>query len=671
VPAEGQAEYCRADFDLRGAATSIPTVDHNVNPIAQAAEDAGRKIAGANEANLGEQLNVAVGQFAGWPYKVASGRALERDGGTAGPFASIVYVSKQGGEEDLNAIPADTLAAVIDASETADLDMLRASYARVVQAKRLKKAPAPRTAGVPTTTVTLGIIFALRSAVPLEELAEELQRLNAETPAREWPDMVVVANTGTINYAGQFPGDGELGLFLPPAEGALANYTPPMYVAMIMKAVGSHAFGQMTALLVAHLAIFSPGAKVPNFSHILEVVPQTAVMVSGYQYNLRGEIQPVPRQFYNDRYFPPLPMRIEDQKGELLSTIEFLPWQDGGVLLLKGKLPLDGLMIFLGGEALKKAGIVRRPPDLQISYVLPITAAHFGEMLTRLQRQSNMVVRRTEPNWIVQKYADEGSTSPFMARLFIGIMRLREVIYPDPAKRDTFDKPYEFVMSSLMNARATAKEIATLWDEHARKVGSGAIARLQGKAIHIDESVDKELRKQVESFLNAAVRALKQGTQNLGNELGVNIGFMFKQQAAFEAGIAALGQDSLLVEYLRQTRTWSEPLVETRNAIEHKGWTLPRVIYSQKDRGIVAAEPEISGQSLTSFVGFMLDRMCCFVEEFAAHCLQRRMLPEITITELPIAKRSEELPERFRLTLGSGGLARWNIAYHASRFEDT
>jgi hypothetical protein len=643
-----------------------------MNPVAQATEDAGRKVAGANVANLPEQLNEAVGQFAGWPYKAASGRIVERDGGTAGPFASIISVSQQGVAQDLYALPADTVAAVIDAYEIADIDMLRASYTRVAEAKRLKKMPAPRSDGVPSTTVTMGVIFALRSAVPLEELADELKRLNAGTPAREWPDMVVVANTGTINYAGQFPGGGELCLLLPPAEGALANYTPPMYVVMIMTSVGIHAFGQMTALLVAHLAIFSPGAKVPDFSHILETVPKTAVMVTGYQYNLRGEIQPVPRQFYNDRYFPPPPMRIEDQKGELLSTIEFLPWQDGGGLLLKGKLPLDGLMIFLGGEALKKAGVVRRPPDLQISYVLPITAVNFGEMLTRLQRQSNMVVRRTEPKWIVQKFADEGSTSPFMARLYLGILRVRDIIYTDPSERDPFDKPYEFVISSLMNARTTAKETATIWDEHARKVASGEIARLQGKTIHIDESVDKELRKQVESFLNAAVRALKQGMQGLANELGVSIGFMFKQQPAFAAGIAALqATDPLLAEYLRQTRSWSEPLVESRNAIEHKGWTLPRVVYSQKGSGVVATEPEISGQPFTAFIGFKLDRLCCFVEEFTAHCLQRRMVPEITITELPIAKRVEELPERFRLTLGAGGLARWNIAYHASRFEET
>lgn len=645
-----------------------------MNPIAQAAADAGRQIDDASGANLAQQLNTAIGQFLGWPYKVASGCTADCDGGTTETFASIIHVSRQGGSaaEDLNAIPADTVAAVIDACEIVNLDMLRASYARVAQAKRLKKAPAPRTEGMVITTVTLGIIFALRSAVPLEELAEELQRLNARTPAREWPDMVVVANTGTINYGGQLPADAEMGMFLPPTEAALANYTPPMYVVMVMKAVGIHAFGQMTALLLAHLAIFSPGAQVPNFSHILEGVPHTAIVICGYQYNLRGEIQPVPRQFYNDRYFPPLPMRIEDQKGELLSTIEFLPWQDGGVLLLKGKLPLDGLMVFLGGDALKKAGVVRRPPDLQISYVLPISAANFSEMLTQLQRQSNMLVRRTEPNWIVQKFADEGSASPFMARLYLGITRLRDIIYPDPTKRDTFDKPYEFVMSSLMNARTTTKEIANLWDEHSRKIASGEIARLQGKTIRIDESIDKELRKQVESFLNAAVRALKQGVQDLGNELGVNIGFMFKQQPTFEAGIVALqAQDSLLAKYLRQTRTWSEPLVESRNAIEHKGWTLPRVIYSQKGSGIVAGEPEISGQPFTTFVGFMLDRMCCFVEDFTAHCLQKRMLPEITITELPIVKRSAELPERFNLTLAAGGLARWNIAYHASRFEET
>jgi hypothetical protein len=104
-------------------------------------------------------------------------------------------------------------------------------------------------------------------------------------------------------------------------------------------------------------------------------------------------------------------------------------------------------------------------------------------MLTRIQRQSNMIVRNDQTKWVVQKFADEGSQSPFMARLLMGIMRLRDVVFTDPAKRDKFDKSYEFVIASLMNARATSEEIIQLWEEHARKVSSGEVARLQGRTL--------------------------------------------------------------------------------------------------------------------------------------------------------------------------------------------
>lgn len=342
------------------------------------------------------------------------------------------------------------------------------------------------------------------------------------------------------------------------------------------------------------------------------------------------------------------------------------------MVLLQGKLPLDGLLVFLGKEALQKASVVRRPLDLQISYVLPITTTEFSEMLVRLQRQSNMVVRRSEPKWVIQKFADEGSRSPFMARVLMGTMHMRDAAYSDPAQRDKFDEPFELVSSSLMNARTTAKEIANLWEGHARRVASGEIARLQGQTIRIDESIDKELRKQVESFLNAAARALKQGMQQLATELQVDIGFMFKKQGSFDKGIAALhATDPAMVEYLRQTRAWSERLVQSRNDVEHNGWMLPRVIYRDTISGIAAAEPEISGQPVTQFVKFILDRLCCFVKEFTAHCLQRRMPEQITITEIPLAKRLKEAPERFTLTLLAGGLSRWTIAFHGSLFEET
>ena len=154
----------------------------------------------------------------------------------------------------------------------------------------------------------------------------------------------------------------------------------------------------------------------------------------------------------------------------------------------------------------------------------------------------------------------------------MGVLRMRNTAYSAPATRDKFDEHFDFVSLSLLNARTTAREVADLWEGHASRVASGEIARLHGQSIRIDENIDKDLRKQVEGFLNVAVRVLKQGMQGLAAELHVDIGFMFKQQGAFDKGIVALHTtDPALAEYLRQARAWSERLVQCRNDVEHKG----------------------------------------------------------------------------------------------------
>jgi hypothetical protein len=150
------------------------------------------------------------------------------------------------------------------------------------------------------------------------------------------------------------------------------------------------------------------------------------------------------------------------------------------VVLLRGKLPLEGLLVFLGKDALK--GKITRG-DLQISYVLPITQADFNVLLRRIQSQSNLRVSNDTTQWVVQKFADEGSSSPFMARVFLGNMRLRDAVFPDPEKRDAFDKAYEFVLMTLLNTRTTAQDIGKLFSEHAQKVARGEVARIQGRSI--------------------------------------------------------------------------------------------------------------------------------------------------------------------------------------------
>lgn len=641
--------------------------------IAQEASETGRQVAAVSAGTLSAALRAGIERYVGWPYKVASASVVDTSGAASDTFAAVVYTAKEKSPAAApTQIPGDSVAVVVDAIDSLTIDNFRAAYARIACVKRLKKSPAPKL-DTPTTTITLGVIYAQRSDLPLEVLAEELDRLNAATSSMEWPDMIVVASMGAIQYAAQFPGESLSGDYLPPAEGALNHYIPAVYVVIVLRPTGTFTFNKMMSFVVAHLGIFSPGAKLSNFTEFLDGVPKIAVVISGYQYDLKGNLNPVPRSQYQDRFVPAPPFQITDRRGQHLATIQLIPWQDGGTILLKGKLPLRGLLPFFGRQDILNAGVVTRPDDLQISYVLPITPADFSSMLNRFQQRSNMLVKQPQGQWVVQKLADEGSASPFMARLFMGLMRLRDAVYSDPVARENFDKAFDFVPTSLFTARTTAKEISEIWAGHARKVAAGEVVRRQGVAIHIDENIDKELRKQVEHFLNGAARVIKQGMQGLTAQLGVEIGFMFKKQPAFERGIATLkATDPLLADYLDKSRQmWSERLIKSRIDLEHNSWFLPRVTYDTSGANVVAVEPLIAGQPVTEFVQGMLDRVCCFVEDVTAHCIQKKMAAPITITEIPLAERRSEAPERFRLTLAVGGQPRWNIFYHSSSLEET
>jgi hypothetical protein len=90
------------------------------------------------------------------------------------------------------------------AAEAARLDdaaVARAAERSPVERMAMRKtAPSP---GSQTIEPTLGVIFASDSTVPLDELADELERLNARTLSDQWVDLVVVATKGQISYSAQ------------------------------------------------------------------------------------------------------------------------------------------------------------------------------------------------------------------------------------------------------------------------------------------------------------------------------------------------------------------------------------------------------------------------------------------------------------------------------------
>jgi len=282
-----------------------------------------------------------------------------------------------------------------------------------------------------------------------------------------------------------------------------------------------------------------------------------------------------------------------------------------------------------------------------------------------------MNVKPEEPRLTISKIADEGTTSPFVARMSLGILRLRDTVFSDDKKRLEFDEAYDLVFTTLFNAQKTGNEIIQTITEHTRKVSIGEIAQLRGHIIHINESIDGKQQKDVAEFLNSTVRVLKDGMQQLAAFLHLNIGFLYKKQGGFNKGIAALRKSKPdLADYLQETRKWSEQLISKRNEL-HGGWMLPKMEYNENLGRIEVIEPQISGQSVSEFINYMQDRLCCFVEEISTYGLQDQMPSGISVTEIPISERKTDCPERFQVTFISGGMSVWRIAYHVSKFEET
>ncbi|WP_263350005.1 hypothetical protein [Acidicapsa acidisoli] len=518
--------------------------------------------------------------------------------------------------------------------------------------------------------VPVGMIVACDCDRPLEQLVDAIATLNASIPSTRWADAVSVLSLGLINYAVQFEG-GKIGgdFILPNKTGAMQF---AMYVHVVVSSPGTYTFNRTCGFLFMHLGCFSRKTSLPTNQMLMEGVPRIAVNIRAYMFDATDHLVPVPDEMRQDRGYglQLMPYRVEDQKGKLLSRVQFVPWLGGAAIRVYGDLPLMPFIVLLG--KMDRPPQQMKTPDGTISSILPIGRPQFEVMLARFNRQSNVIFKREQPSWTVTKMADEGTASPFMARLFLNILDLRKSALETKADIEAFEKPYELVLMSSITVRDLAREIGELLTDHRSKIERGVGIRIDGRTIHVDEPIDKDLRQLVESFLNSSNRVMLTGMKEAAKALQIDIGFFFKKESTFLNGVTALdGSDPYLANYCRKARTWSDMLNSVRNDMEHNFWSVPRVQYRIEEGRVVVIEPGIMARSVSDFTKFVTDRMLCFVEEICVHGLQRRMPDCISIAEVPLAQRPVERPERFRFRTAGGGMPLWNILYHDAAFDET
>jgi hypothetical protein len=614
--------------------------------------------------NMSERINATLNEFLTWPFRAGAASIVDSQGGKA-MFNTVVYTGVETTALEATSIGSDAAAAVIHAVRDLGADEIRAGYEIIAGVKRLKRTHVPG----PINTSPLGIILAVDSALSVKEIAELVVEENKNRPSTEWPDMVAVLTKGAVNYAMQMEGGPIMGLFTLPNFTSSRRPLPPMYIHVFMRGVGPLAFNAVCGLLFMHLMTFSPGTQLPTSQAVLDGNPNLGMTFGGYQFNLEGMLKPAPKEEYLAVLYRPLPFRIEDEKGNLLSHIQAIPWQGGAAIKMTGKLPLAGFLPFLGRVATDAQ--IFEQNDGAISSVLPIGKAEFRELLRRIQAQTNMTVKPEEPKMVVSKMSDEGTSTPVICRLSLSILQLRDVVFSDGAQREKFDEAYQVVFTTILNVRANAKKIAEMIEAHRTGIMSGRTGRIKGHTINIDENIDMPLHSAVAEFLNGSVRLLKDAMQRLLIVLELDVGCLYRKIGGFKTGIAKLKKtDPHLADYLERARAWSEPLINLRNDL-HEGWLLPKFAYKESAGTIEIEEPRILGETTSAFVIRMSDRVFCFTEDVLVHALQARMPPELSIAEIPIADRKPECPERFEHTFIRGGATIWRVVYHDSKFEET
>jgi len=285
------------------------------------------------------------------------------------------------------------------------------------------------------------------------------------------------------------------------------------------------------------------------------------------------------------------------------------------------------------------------------------------------------------PPFQVKKVADEGSSSPFVARLFLGLLGFRDSLHLLAVEgqhreqmRDHFDRKFKPMFEAARASRDAAVDVGCLVATHLDAIEDGRALRFTGNQYDVLETIDIPLSQAVHKVLGQGIVATKTGLQEiLRDPLGLDIGFLFQHDTQFNKGIADLwaSGENHLAQYLQDVRSgWLSGFQKLRNQYEHDGWSLADVEYQLAGPSTVTVRlPTILSLPVDKYVGHTANRVLLFMENTMVYamqrqCMQRQYRCPIFVAEIPNDQRDLANPQRFRLA--ARGLDRtppWAIAY--------
>lgn len=563
-------------------------------------------------------------------------------------------------------VSADAVAAVIEVKSVLNKSQLEEAYAKIEDIKKLRKSPIggmdqKTNESALASTGTLGIILAFSTNTDLEKLAGHCIELNETYETAHRPDLIVVLDVGVINYVVQFVGAHDMGDLAPACDDEFV--IPPCYVHLIYRADGVFALNRLFTHLLSHLALYPRRPSIPPFSVLLEGTTSISHPLAVYQFNTeRRLVRYEPGPTSRSDGGPVIRVRHKSSKKEL-ATLTFIPWQDGGVIRKKGKIPLAALLALV----LRQRPLTVRVEDAELSTVLKLTRPEFEKWPAVIQRQSDMTAEmQVPPPFEIHRVGSEGTSEPFIARVFLGLLDTASHVLSEPEKAK-FDERFGPTLTPALELRKSLVDIKNLVSNHRQALAAGSIVRKKGPDPLLSERIDGPLRSHVVRFLEMAASTVENLIATM-KFFRIGVDYLSDREERFAKGCERNEQKHPeLVEYLRRIRPTVLEIDRQFKAMRFGGWNLPNVRYTLAGEAVEMIEPQIEGTPLSEYIDRIFGTLALAIEDLIMYGFQSNPTGSMALAEIPLPQRDPQNAQRFRWTL-RGSEPTWQLRWTGKDF---
>lgn len=569
--------------------------------------------------------------------------------------------------EENQIISADAIASVVEVKSVLNKKELENGFEKVSQVKKLHKSPISQmdqraTESNLTTHGTLGVVFGFSTDLNFATLAAHCAELNEQYDTYLRPDIIVILDVGVINYTANIVGSSQIVDFATTSEEDVP--IPPFFVHLAAREDGSYALNRFFVHLMSHLAFYPRRPSIPPYAVMLEGAAKVAVMSATYQYNTEARLVP----FVPSAQPPTETLReIKLSKNkEHLGTLTFIPWQDGGVIRMKGKIPLDAILVIVS----RQRPMILPSEGYQYSMVMKVTRRDFEGWVEVIERQSDMKAELVVPPLFeVKPLFNEGTGEPFMARLFLAPLEMQQGIM-GPDTKAPFDEHWSGCIYPALEMRKAMLAIKDLVTKHKQALAKKSIVRKKGNQLHLTEKIDNPLRSQVAQLLEMASHVLDH-IPGVMKFLGVEMSFYAEKESRFLKGFEkAQKERPELADYLLRWRPKVMAINEQFRQMRYSAWHLPNIEYIQDGDGFVMKELKIDNMPVAEYGERVFSDISIGLEELIMYALQGQSKGSLMIDEIPMDSRDPQNPQRFKRNMKGMG-APWELKWSGKGFYES